>query len=439
MRSRATKILSIEIPFIMSMQIALRMDDIIAKIFNAGLVDANSMKEYTKWACVCKIWHKAHSVFYTKCVDEVLHFKTVCFKTIVENKDIYSAMRGMKRFIWDYNVQVISIEFMTRLILNENGGDMVGITGNQDILSSDGVFGYSIVENVTEDSDAIRALFHISESARVAANQEISAALTEIDEVQDIIYAGIVDAVERAVFFEYDVVNGRIVNGEYCEDKLHERVRNKGVEIIICILETMKTVCGDQDTRRVKVMCIDCLRKLIGRHDYCVEMVCHGALREIMVATESMTEDMDILTGVKMIAAMCDDNDDAQERFLKDNGLLFLIAICRKHKQQKYILHEVCLLIFQLCRRKNMSVADTGVMDFLCYCVVEYNNKERFMYNVFRTLHSLTKSTQNRQRLKEINGDVILAQILAQTEDNVIPRKFIVPVLDRLKYTLYFP
>jgi len=420
------------------MHSALRIDDIISKLFNVGLVDAVSMKEYTKWACVCKIWRKEHSIFYTKCLTEAIQFKTVCFKKIIANRDISSLMRGMKQFIWNYNVQVVGIAFMTRLISNDNNFDILENIGNQDMFLIDGVFGYEIVENETENSDAIRALFHFSESARIAANNKISEALTEIDEVQDIIYSEILDLGERAIFFEYDVMNGRIVDGDYCEDRLHETVRNRGFEIIVCILETMKAFRADQDICRIKVMCIDCLRKLIGRHDYCVEMVSRGALQEIMVAIEDMTEDMDVLTGTKMIAAMCDDNEDAHKLFLKEKGLLFLITMCRKHKKQKYILHEVCLLIFQLCRQKNMSVADTGVMDFLCYCVVEYNNKERFMYNVFRTLHSLTTNTQNRQRLKEINGDIILAQILAQTEDNVIPRKFIVPVLDRLKYTLFF-
>jgi len=420
------------------MPVVLYMDDILANLFNAGCVDAKSMKEYTKWACVCKTWHKEHSIFHKKCLDEAFRFRTVCFKEIVANTDMSSLMRGMKQFIWNYDVQVVSIAFLTQLILNDNNTDMLGIMGHQDMFLIDGFFGYSVVENVTANSDSILTGFHFSESERLAANNKIHEALTEIDEVQDIIYSEIVDAAERAIFFEYDIMNGRIVDGEYCEDGLHETVRNKGVEIIVCILETMKSFRGDHDRCRIKVMCIDCLRKFIGRHDYRIEMVSCGALHEIKLAIESMTEGIDILTGIKMIAAMCDDNDNAKQLFLNDSGLLFLITVCRKHKQQKYILHEVCLLIFELCRRKNMSVADAGVMDFLCFCVVEYNNKERFMYNVFRTLHSLTTNTQNRQRLKKIDGDVILAHILDQTEDNVIPRKFIVPVLNRLKYTFFF-
>jgi len=423
---------------IMSIHSALCIDDIIYKLFNVELVDAVSMKEYTKWACVCKIWRKEHSIFYTKCVHDAIEFKTVFLKEIAANRDISSLMRGMKKFIWNYNVQVVCVELMTRLISDDNNSEILETTGNQGMFLIEGVVGYVILENETENSDSIRALFHFSESSRITANNKISEALTEVDEVQDIIYSQIVDPGERAIFFEYDVMNGRIVNGDYCEDRLHETLRNRGIEIIFCIIEIMKTFRADQDICRIKIMCIECLKKLIGKRDYRVEMVSCGALQEIMVAIQSMTENVDVLTGTKMIAAMCDDNDEAHKLFLKENGLSFLIAICRKHKQQKYILHEVCLLIFELCRKNNMSVADTGVMDFLCYCVVEYNNKERFMYNVFRTLHSLTMNTQNRRRLKEINGDVILAQILAQTQDNVIPRKFIIPVVDRLKYTLFF-
>ena len=93
----------------MSMDSALRIDDIISKLFNVGLVDAVSMKEYTKWACVCKSWRKEHSIFYTTCLADAIQFKTVCLKEIAASRDLSSLMRGMKQFIWNYNVQVVSI------------------------------------------------------------------------------------------------------------------------------------------------------------------------------------------------------------------------------------------------------------------------------------------------------------------------------------------
>jgi len=130
-----------------------------------------SMKEYTKWACVCKIWRKEHSIFYTNCLNEAIQFKTVCFKEIVANSDMSSLMRGMKQFIWNYNVQVVSIALMTRLISNDNNSDIVEIIRNQGMFLIDGVVGYVILENETENSDAIRA-YCVSDGSRIIVTRQ---------------------------------------------------------------------------------------------------------------------------------------------------------------------------------------------------------------------------------------------------------------------------
>jgi hypothetical protein len=331
--------------------------------------------------------------------------------------------------------------FLTRLVLSDEDVDMMSIVGHDDDFVDHGEFDFSVVESVmsletTEHSDAIRELLEISEVARIDVRQKIEEALEEHDLIQDMVYNQIRDPIEKASLFEYGVQNESIVNEYYIEDQAHASVRGRSTEIVICILETMREIRGDQDTHRIKLMCIDCLRKMAGSRRYRMEMASRGALQEIMTAMKTMTESMDIVTGTKMLAAICDDNEDAKRTFLKNDGLVFLITICRRHKKQKYILHDVCLFIFQLCQGDNMCVVNTGVMDFLCYCIVEYNNKPRFMYNVFRTLHTLTNNIQNRQQLKRIQGNVVLAEILAQTEDATIPRSFIIPVLERLQYTL---
>jgi len=432
------------------MHVLLRQD-VLQHLFGGLRADFENKLEYKKWSCVCKTWCRAHvqwCVFADAIVED---FKMQYLPVISANRDISAVIHVMTKYMWDYEIifdclillaewtlpVAVAIDMDGLIDGDEEGGEGVIEEGGEGVMEEGGVD--VMEEGGVEDVVAETETETVSEECdELELKQEINEKLQlSNDKVKDDIYEDAhidtkVDVFESLVHIDSEVKRvevGHVVDAGTLAEY------NKIVVMIVQVMKEFKIVYHGM--LHMKVQCLQCLANLAALHQVRLEMGTRAFFHEIMSTIESIKVNVDIGRGVNVIMAACEGNDAAKQAFIDEGGFLFLAKLCRQCNESKYIDFDVCLLVFDLCKREGavvcMREVDSTVIGFLRNCAAKYVDIGRFMHNVSRTIQFVVTNTSNKKEFMKDGGMQVMETILAKYSDNPVVREFTSAALDNMR------
>jgi len=190
----------------------------------------------------------------------------------------------------------------------------------------------------------------------------------------------------------------------------------------------------------VKFEFLKCLVNLAAFHDVRREMGTRFFFHEIMSTIESIKVNVDIGRGVNILMAVCgEDNNNAKQAFIDEDGFLFLAKLSTQCNETKYIDLDVCILVLDLCKRENdvvcMQVVESAVIGFLRKCAKNYVDGSCFMHNVSRLIHFIVTTKANKDEFVKDGSLQVMEDVLGKYSDNPVVHGFTSAALNTMRST----
>jgi len=432
--------------FSQNMHVLLRQD-VLQHLFGGLCADFKNKLEYEKWSCVCKTWRQAHVQWCAFAYAIVEDFKLQYLPIISANRDISAVIHVMTKYMWDYEIIFDCLILLAEWTLPVAVAiDMEGlIDGDEEVMEEgdeqgdeeggEGVMEEGGVEDVVAETETETVNEECNE---LELKQDINEKLQlSNDKVKDDIYEDShidtkVDVFESLVHIDSEVKRvevGHVVDAGTLVEY------NKIVVMIVQVMKEFKIVYHGM--LHVKVQCLQCLANLAALHQVRLEMGTRAFFHEIMSTIQFIKVNVDIGRGVNVLMAACEGNDAAKQAFIDEGGFLFLAKLCRQCNESKYIDFDVCLLVFDLCKREGdvvcMREVDSAVIGFLRNCAAKYVDSSRFIHNVSRTIHFVVTNTPNKKEFMKDGGMQVMETVLAKYSDNPVVREFASAALDNMR------
>jgi len=439
------------------MHVLLRQD-VLQHLFGRLSANFKNTLEYKKWSCVCRTWFQAERLWCAFAIEIIDDFKMQCLPVISASKNIPAVIHVMTKYMWDYETIIdclalliewtsniegaICIEVGMGMLIDgseeemEENDDEVMEENDDEVMEEGGVEDVVVeteTQTIKEEMDDLDK--QRKESEEINENLQLSN-----DQVKDDMYevADInnkVDIFDSLVYIDSEVK--RVVAGHVLDAATLVEFNNMVVMIVQVMKEFQIVYHNLVD---VKILCLQCLANLAAFNEVRLEMGTRAFFHEIVSTIESIKINVDIGRGVNVLMAVCEGNDVAKQAFIDEGGFLFLAKLSRQCNESKYIDFDICLLVFDLCKREGdvlcMREINSAVIGFLCHCAAKYVDTSRFMHNVSRTIHFVVTNMSNKKELVKNGGMQVMETVLAKYSDNPVVREFISAALDNMRSTL---
>jgi len=107
-----------------------------------------------------------------------------------------------------------------------------------------------------------------------------------------------------------------------------------------------------------------------------------------------------MLHGINVLMAVCHNDQKTKQKIVDHGGFLFVNDMYRKCSNSKYVVFDLCVLVYELCIKKRLTdsvrMVDINIIDFLCSISQLYLNSERFIHNVCKTIHTVCTKNENK-------------------------------------------
>jgi len=186
---------------------------------------------------------------------------------------------------------------------------------------------------------------------------------------------------EKTSFFETLVREDNLV----CMYPLGYRINKKTTsdyESLVCAFtHTISFNYKGCDNPNLKIAYLKCLSNLAGFKEvrkYNMKSV--PFLSGVMSATRSIHVKSQMLHGINVLMAACHNDQETKQTIVDLGGFTFISGMYRKCSTSKYVVFDLCVLVYELCRGKRLTdrvrMVDTTIINFLCSISQAYVNSE---------------------------------------------------------------
>ena len=383
-------------------------------IFGMHDVDLQKYKEHRKWACVSKQWHEINEQWKSTVLDSARIFQESVLPSISIGEDLECLADTVRIYFWDYNIVNECVMVAWRRTKNHPVREKsLEINESQVVPKDLTIYDDEIISSRYFLFDGIiHSEAELEELEIIAKKQDDVWMFDEnfmniYDLSLDSAYSGCRDD-QKNYFFETSVHEDNLVSLYPLGYRIDKETRWGYTTLLSAFTDTISLDYKGCDNSNLKIAYLKCLSNLAGFKQVRKYMKSLSFLSGIMSATRSISVKSQMLHGINVLMAVCHDDQKTKQKIVDHGGFLFVNDMYRKCSNSKYVVFDLCVLVYELCIKKRLTdsvrMVDINIIDFLCSISQLYLNSERFIHNVCKTIHTVCTKNENKMLFLKNGG-----------------------------------